>query len=227
MENLRRKLKRSESANRFLKDFGRFNYILTCDLETTSVRANEGCWITGSFGILDPVTLRLEDELDLKSKPYHWSEEARLVHKISEKTANQFPNRVETLHKLMNWLPKRSDFLFLCHARDWNFDQEINQKVYSHFDFGFLKMDFFLQGMYFDFCRHFNEQMVYSTISMARSLGFKDLKLNELCDYFNIELSNHHDARADRIAMEEVLRKLANYEEPIFSQRNGSSKLDS
>lgn len=199
--------------------------IVSCDLETTGLDVNLGaCWITGSFGKLDPVTLQTIDELELKSRPYHWDEEARRIHRISIHTAREFPEREESLQKLIDWLPKDRNFAFLCHAKSSYFDSKAKRQINAHFDFAMLKSDFLYQDRYFDFYKYFDEKKIISTITIAKSLGIKDVKLNDLCEYFKIEL-NHHDARSDRIACEEIFRRFYN-ESNSLSFGDRGSKLN-
>lgn len=204
---------------------GDIDAIISCDLETTGLDVHGACWITGSFGKLDPVTLETMDELELTSRPYHWSEEARRIHRFSRHTANEFSPRRESLDKLIEWLPKDRKFAFLCHASESVFDIESKQKINAHFDFAMIKGDFAYQERYFDFYKYFDEKKIISTVTIARSLKLESAKLNNLCLQFNIEL-DHHNAKSDRLACEELLRRFYFDENDLFSQRERDSKLD-
>jgi DNA polymerase III epsilon subunit-like protein len=183
-------------------------FILSCDLETTGLRPMLCDWITGSFAVLDSRSLEVIREINLESRPEIWKEEAVAVHGISLSQAMKFPERKESLQRLIEFLPPPRSFDFLCHARPEN------ETGFFHFDFAFLKIDFFNQLSIFEFRRHFNDQDVISTYSIAKKMiqdGLlpKDLSkgLSSLSEFFGIPL-NHHDARSDRIAMEAILRRL-------------------
>lgn len=201
--------------------------IISCDLETTGLDMNLGaCWITGSFGKLDPKTLQTIDELELKSRPFHWDEEARKIHRISIHTAREFPPRDETLDRLIEFLPKNRKFAFLCHASDSTFNVKTKQKIHAHFDLAMIKADYIFQDRYFDFYKHFDEKKIISTVTIARALGMESAKLNNLCKHFNIEL-DHHNAKSDRLACEELLRRFYFGQSDLLNVRERGSKLDS
>lgn len=200
------------------------DFILSCDLETTGLNPHDACWITGSFGILDAKTFQKVDEIELKSRPYHWDESARLVHGISKRTADQFPPREEALQALIDFIPKNRNFAFLCHASDSQFMESINQRVDFHFDFAMIKSDFWFQDRYFDFFDYFDHYKIISTVTLARAMKMESAKLNNLAKYFKIEL-NHHDAKSDRLACEEIFKRLMN-DENSFSFGERDSKLD-
>ena len=199
--------------------------IISCDLETTGLDMHGACWITGSFGKLDPQTLETIDELELESRPYHWDEEARRIHRISIHTANKFPKRRESLDRLIEFVPKNRKFAFLCHASKSSFNQETKIHVKAHFDLAMIKMDFDFQGRYFDFYKIFDENKIISTVTIARDLKLESAKLDNLCNSFNIKL-DHHNCRSDRLACEELLRRFYFGQNNLFNVRERGSKLD-
>lgn len=201
-------------------------FIISCDLETTGLDLNGACWITGSFGKLDPKTLETVDELELKSRPYHWDEEARRIHRIPHYKAMEFPERKETLDRLIDWLPKDRRFAFLCHASDSQFDTKIKQKVNAHFDFAMIKADFIFQERYYDFYKYFDHKKIISTVTIARERKLESAKLDDLCRHFNINL-DHHEAKSDRLACESILRRFYFEQDDLFNERDGRSKLNS
>lgn len=186
--------------------------IISCDLETTGLNPYQDNWITGSFAILDPETLQVEDEIELKSRPTKWSREAFLIHKIPEASAMNFPERIKTLRELIAFLPKNEDLFFLCHAKP----RQPNG-TFFHFDFAFLKMDFHYVLDLSVFYHYFSDERVISTYTIGKRLvkqgkiGIKSMSLSSLSDYFSIKL-NHHNAKSDRIAMEEIYRKFKSIE---------------
>jgi len=181
--------------------------ILSCDLETTGFNPSQDDWITGSFGILDFETLETIDEIELTSRPANWSEDAFEIHKIRKAVAMNFPERKETLDRLMQFIPKEP-FYFLNHARPHH-----KGGAFYHFDFAFLKMDFFYNHDRIEFYKYLKDDLVISTDTMAvdlRKKGFhipKSTSLSSLSETFSIKL-DHHNARSDRKAMEEILRRL-------------------
>ncbi|MHA1166588.1 MAG: 3'-5' exonuclease [Candidatus Hodarchaeales archaeon] len=190
----------------------KFEYILTCDLETNGLNPLDQ-WLTGSFGLLDFESLETIDEIEIESKPDSWNEEAYEVHLIREDLAMSFQSREKALSQLVNFLPTRDEFLFLCHSNTNNFGSKY------HFDFAVLRMDFENIIGRGSFEKHFNLENVDSTHTIAKrmrkeNLLPKDLKLGlkPLCSHFGIDFK-HHDAKSDRIAMEDLLRKL-NEQEP-------------
>lgn len=192
----------------FLKNSNK-KYLVSCDLETTSLDVFSGDWITGSFGILDIKTLETIDELEIQSRPNYWNHEAYKIHLIREDKAMTFPDRKESIKKLSKFLPKK-DFIFLCHANP-------NQMgSFYHFDYAMLKMDFVLNSSIFDFWKIFDDEFVISTVTFAKEMGIKKRKLNELAKKYNIEL-NHHNAKSDRIAMEKIFKELIEYERSFSS----------
>jgi DNA polymerase III epsilon subunit-like protein len=200
------------------------DFILSCDLETTSDSPSNGDWITGSFAVHDFHTMEVIRELELRSRPNVWSEEAFLIHKIRHEVAKTFPDRRKALEDLVAFLPPPRSFMFLCHAntvsRDVNREYKdgvvYHSPMFVHFDFACLKMDFWDTMDIFEFRRHFNDRDVYSTWTMAHDLIDRgtlprglDLSLKDgLCRFFGIPLEKHHDARADRMAMVDVFRRL-------------------
>jgi DNA polymerase III alpha subunit (gram-positive type) len=183
-------------------------FILSCDLETTGLVPMINDWISGSFAVLDSQSLEIIREIDLESRPEIWREDAVAIHGIPFSRAMKFPDRKETLQILIDFLPPPRSFDFLCHARPEN------EKGFFHYDFAMIKADFFCQLSIFEFRKFFNDQDVISTYSIAKELQTegllpKDLKkgLSSLSEFFDIPL-RHHDARSDRIAMEQILRRL-------------------
>lgn len=190
--------------------------IVSCDLETTGTDVNGGdCWITGSFGILDPYTLQTVKELEVRSRPYIWKEEARRIHRISRHTAAEFPPREEALAQIINFIPKNREFYFLCHARFQSFDKLAKQSIHAHFDLAFIKEDFTHQKRRYDFFKHFDESRAISTHTMARDIGLKARTLEDLCSFFGVEYGEHR-AKGDRLSLEEVFRRMINYESNPF-----------
>jgi len=199
-------------------------FLVSCDLETTGLIPMRSDWITGSFAVLDSRTLQVIREIDLKSRPTVWSDQAMAIHGITHSEAMTFPERDKSLQDLIDFLPGPRTFDFLCHARP------DNEKGFFHYDFAMIKSDFFYQRSIFDFRRYFNDQDVVSTYSIAKEMikdGLlpKDLKkgLASLCQFFEIELK-HHDARSDRIAMEAILRRLMDLKNGTLRDRH--SELD-
>lgn len=181
-----------------------YKYILTCDLETNGLNPLDQ-WLTGSFGLLDFHTLKTIKELEVESKPDTFSEDAYEIHFINEQTAMNFQSRDKAIIEILNFIPHKEDFVFLCHANVNNFGS------YYHFDYAVLKSDFdsviginFFEIMF---------KYVHSTHTIARNLqreGLlpKGLKkgLKDLCLYFGIDITNHHNAKFDRLLMEQLLR---------------------
>jgi len=206
------------------------DYILSCDFETTGTDTMRCCWITGSFGLLDAKTLETIDELELESRPNHWDEEARYIHRISKRTAEKFPRREESLEKLLNFLPPKGTFAFACHASSSHKSANLNwKKVFVHFDFAILKWDFVCQERWFDFYKYFDDTKIISTIDICREHFKLDKKLNleEMSKALGMPMKGtHHNAKDDRIACENILRKYKN-ESNLLNVGERRSKLDS
>lgn len=195
-------------------------FILSCDLETTGLRPMLNDWITGSFAVLDSRTLQVIRELDLESRPTVWNDEASAIHGITKSRAMTFPDREESLRKLIDFLPPFRSFWFLCHARPEN------ETGFFHYDFAMIKADFFFTLSSFEFWKHFSDQDVISTYSIAKELiksGHlpSDLGkgLSSLSEFFGITL-DHHDARSDRIAMEAIFRRLMGLRDGTLRDRH-------
>lgn len=220
-----------------------YEFILSCDLETTGVNPSYNDWITGSFGLLRFDTLELVREIDLESRPLRWHEEAFETHKIRKEVAMNFPARKEALHKLIEFLPPPRSFLFLCHAntiskesaREYKENSVYNSPAFSHFDFACLKMDFFQEFSIFDFRKYFNDRDVFSTWTYANNLIDRkilprdlDVSLEGLCDFFRIPYGKHK-ARADRISMELIYQHLRRLDGTLRERHSeldtGTSKL--
>ena len=189
-----------------LSDLSKKNFLVGCDLETTGTNPHQNDWIKGSFSILRTSDMEKIDEIELESRPHHWSDEAYRIHLIRKDKAMKFPERKKALRDLEKFLPKKSDFWFLNHA---NPHHEYGQ--FYNFDYAFLKMDYVYNSNIFRFWKFFDDKDVISTVTFAKKLGFKSAKLNILADHFNIPLE-HHNARSDREAMEQILRELIKYE---------------
>ena len=195
-------------------DLKNIDFFIVCDLETTGTDVHLVDWITGSFSKIDKRTFKTLSELDLKSRPSnHWCEDARRTHRIPYHEAIEYPERKESLQKLIDWLPPRGTFAFVCHANPNPFINGNDFKMgkhFCHFDLGVLKWDFALQDRIFDFYRLFDEQKVISTRKIALEFFGQDKALNlaEICANLGIKMDgSHHDARADRLACEKILRK--------------------
>ena len=180
-------------------------------METTGLRPSSDAWITGSFGILDFDTLETIDELELESRPHNWNEEAFAIHKIRRSKAMKFPPRAETLDRLLEWIPDEPLY-FLNHAKP---QQRFGE--FYHFDFAFLKMDFLYHHDIYKFRKVLDPGRIISTYTVGKYLqkegvlGVDRMRLSDLATYFKIEL-NHHNAKSDRLAMENILRRFRELE---------------
>ena len=199
-------------------------YIVSCDLETTSLDVHSGDWIVGSFGLLDLKSLVTVSELELTSRPRTWSKEAEEIHGITLEEAQKFPKRSQSMGVLLDWLPDANDFVFCCHART---QTEIG---FLHFDFAFIKMDFFLlYNSLCEFYNHMKDEFVISTQNIGKDLkkrkllDVESMKLDVLSAYFKIKLL-HHNAESDRKAMEQILREF--YAIDQRTNRIGDTELD-
>lgn len=205
-------------------------FFIVCDLETTGVDVMRCDWITGSFSRVRCSDFFVESELELKSRPEnHWDDEARYIHRIPRHKAETFPPRAESLERLVEWLPERSRFAFVCHANPRPFSFATKQFVNSHFDLAMIKWDFCVQDKYFDFYKHFDEKKVISTKTIATHYFEipKEFDLKQVCEAMGIKMiGDHHDANADRKASEEILRRFLN-ESGRNTFRDRGSKLDS
>lgn len=213
---------------KYLETIRSVEYLITNDFESTGTDVMRCDWITGSFGKIRISDFQTLDELEVKSRPNHWDEDARKIHRISRQTAAEYPERSESLQKVIDFLPPRSKFAFVCHANPTPFNQNIRQRVNTHFDLALLKWDFLTQERYFDFHKYFDESKVISTQFIAREyFGLaKELNLEQVCEKLGIKMiGNHHDARADRLASEQILRRFMN-ENGFFNVGNGHAKLD-
>lgn len=184
-----------------------YKYIVSCDLETNGLNPLEQ-WLTGSFGLLDFKTLQTIRELEVESRPDTYNEEAYKIHFIREEVAMDFPPRIEAIKRIIDFIPgDRDDFVFLCHANVNNFG------AFYHFDLAVLKNDFNkVLNEYYVFDKYFNPLNIASTHTMARKLQKEGLVprgvkrgLKELCKFYGIKFQ-HHNAKSDRVACEQLLR---------------------
>ena len=205
-------------------------YIVTCDLETTGVDVHGCSWITGSFGGLETSTLNTIRELELESKPFHWDEEARYIHRISKRRALTFPDRKISLNRLIDFLPPKEDFHFCCHASSSHKSANLSwQRVYHHFDMAMIRMDFLHQDRHFEFYKYFDLDSIISTTTICREYYKHDKKflLTDSCKALGIPMvGQHHNAKADRLGCESILRKYKNDKEGLFNERGRDPKLD-
>lgn len=194
------------------------NYIF-CDLETTEKDPHWGEILTGYFVITD-CDFKVINEYEIKNKPELWNIESEEIHGISWRESQTFdsPNRV--LETIKRETPKGNN-VFICHAFD-NFNVT--------FDYAYLKNFFARMDCYHEFYKFFPQ--VKSTYSYAVYLDRRGLfsapkklttvkrkdketqqlrktfALKPLCELFEIDLKNHHEARADTIACFELFKKL-------------------
>ena len=209
------------------------DFFIVCDLETTGTDPMRCDWITGSFSRMRVSDLIIESEIELKSRPSnHWDDEARYIHRIPYHKAIEFPERKKTLQNLIDWLPPREKFAFVCHANPtpWiEFGNFQRGKHNSHFDLAMIKWDFTVQERYFDFYKIFDEKKIISTQEISRNFfGVpKEFDLKRTCDMIGIKMSgDHHDCKADRVASQEILKRFLN-ESGRITLRNRDSKLNS
>jgi DNA polymerase III epsilon subunit-like protein len=107
------------------------------------------------------------------------------------------------MNSLNSWLNTLSPSHFVCHA---------NRKIFgkfSSYDYGVLLSNLNYLGLHFNLYKVCPSRDIISTHSLAKFTELScSLDLKSLCSYYNINLSNHHDAKSDTIACMELLKKM-------------------
>lgn len=141
-----------------------------------------------------------------RCRPYgrkSWSTGSENVHGISFDEAVHFQPARKMLIKLLHFLlPYKSDenhpLKFICHAK-------------GRYDYRFLEAAFNKEFLGSSFQKVFDKSNYESTHDLAVKYkdvyGWENLRLNTLCEYFEIEL-DHHRALSDTDACFELYKKL-------------------
>ena len=178
-------------------------YIHACDIEATGLDPYRNEPIVISLSTHDYQSLDKIDEIELRKKPDNvewWSEEAQKVHGITLQDAMMYDSTDYVTSTLKQYLePYGIGNAFSCHALRY---------MGYYYDYGFLMC--MMANEYFFFRQHCSH--VISTVDIYKDLVKKgymhvpNFKLDTLCKFFDIEL-DHHDAKSDRIAHVELLKK--------------------
>ncbi len=185
--------------------------IVFCDLETTGLDVYGSEILTGHFIACDYSTLGKRRELSLKFRPNKWDDQAEnsvKIHGITHTEAMKFPDKSESLSRLLMWTSPRS--VLCCHA---NINTMLGAIL---FDVALLKTQCLYSGLLWRFNKLFPfvNESTHTFAREAKNRGFinpQGFRLNELAEYFKITLK-HHDARSDCAAAESIYRKLRSIE---------------
>ncbi len=182
------------------------------DFETTGFGPLDEI-ITGCFITVDR-DMNILDELEIKLKPTRWSKEAEAVHKIPERFAKSFPDRIIGLRTIASYLKKHQDSVFVCHANHTNVQKDKNGKVFSnttgYFDWTMLRCNFHClsDNAYWYFNKLDHHINVVSTHTIAKNkIALERYRLNDLASYFGFNFE-HHDAKQDATVTMKIFFKL-------------------
>lgn len=179
------------------------------DVETTGLKASESEVLTAAWIVTDYETLAVKENQFFRfrpSFPKNWSKEAEAIHGISLEQAMEFPERKAQVEKMVAWLNTYANGFpqaFICHA----------YKMKSYFDWDHLFLMAFDHGLQGEWRKLFNERLIESTDTFARSLmnsgqlQVPNCKLNTLAEHFKIPLI-HHDAKSDTVACFKIYKIL-------------------
>lgn len=188
------------------------DYKIFVDTETTGF-PEQGGWLGNDLltwsGIITDKDLNIIKKTTLYSRPtnnYTWSDAAEEVHGISYFEAMNFPKQRQTVINIMEFIKDfRGNIEWVEHSLNW---------IDWLFTFGL----FYKHDLDEKFNLSFSSSYRFSTIKMARDLGYKKNKLDEWAKRLNIELV-HHNSESDAMACYETYKYLVknkNKQEGLF-----------
>lgn len=209
-----------------------FRNFFFCDLETSgNDPARHG--ILDFCMIVSDLNLNPIDVFQRRVRPpflsrRFWSKEAEAVHGISFEQAERGMPNEQFCYELLCFLAKYKHENnwpqpFVCHASPngkpafgMNGKPNGSYEIWPWFDWHFLQWSMryarFSNGqeMIWSLNKIFGEHERFSTIKIAREMGFKGNRLSEWAKRINFNL-NHHDATSDTLCCLEVFKYLVRY----------------
>lgn len=166
------------------------------DIETTSL--NPSCAELVTFYAKSP-----DDELYLSARVNVWSYQSEKIHKITFQSNQESEyDQSEAFFKIQEYLEAKAPDTLVLHA---NYN---NNGQFYYYDVAIILNMASLYGDIWRFRNLLNKFKILSTHTMAKDLlNLSRYGLNDLCDYFDIEL-NHHDVRSDVKATERLYHEL-------------------
>ena len=146
------------------------------------------------FNVLAKKTFRARCE-----HPLRWDHESEKYHQISYQESSKWQSQKDLCNELNDFYGQFTKYpmLSVYHARKMmgrpGFDMEIAQATFDTYSNIFNMRKFMLENL--------NE----STVHLAMEKGFKQRRLNQLCDVFGIKL-DHHNSESDTNACFELYK---------------------
>ena len=181
------------------------NKILFFDCETTGLNPTKNDIIQIS-GIIE-IDNKEADRFNIKMQPFNWDnieQEALNVHGISIEKLKEFQKPDIAYREIVT--------LFDKHIDKYDKDDKFIVCGYNvRFDIDFLKEFFHKNGNEYLFSYFGQVKDPMQVINYLRTIGKIDVinsKLTSVCEYFNIDIGQAHDAMADIVATKLVAEKL-------------------
>lgn len=189
---------------------------LFLDIEATGLKITDSEVLTIG-AIKTNKKLEVVDQKLFELRPYNWLpryDQAVSVHGITRARAISFPDKKETLKQFLDWI--QDPHYFICHANkinDNSYDYSLIQQ--EMFDINELEKFRLLLGNKSLSTHHISK--TYLTNQMIGKHKEKlPLSLKELCNYFCIEMGDHHSALDDARSCLEIARRLRDINEEFF-----------
>jgi len=149
------------------------------------------------------------DNFNIKMQPFSWEnveQKALDVNNITIEQLKGFPEPTMAYSEIVSLFDKHID----------KFDREDKFIVCGYnvrFDIGFLK-EFFIKNndsYLFSYLGRIKDPMhIVDYLRTLNKIDVKSSKLSDVCNYFNIDIGNAHDAMADIVATKKIMEKLDN-----------------
>ncbi len=149
------------------------------------------------------------DNFNIRMQPFSWEnveQKALDVNKITIEQLKEFPEPNIAYQELTS--------IFDKHIDKFNKEDKFIVCGYNvRFDIGFLK-EFFIKNndsYLFSYLGRIKDPMhIIDYLRTLNKIDVKSSKLSDVCDYFNIDIGNAHDAMADIVATKKIMEKLDN-----------------
>jgi DNA polymerase III epsilon subunit-like protein len=189
---------------------------LFLDIEATGILIS-GSEVLTIGAIKTDRELNIVDQKLFELRPLSWLpryDSSVHIHGITKEESSSFPEKKSELLNFLKWV--KDPHYFICHAN----------KIHGYsYDYSLIQQEMLDINMLYDFRKllgtkslstHFISKTFLSNGLIGKHKEKLPLSLKDLCDYFGIDMGEHHSALDDARSCLEIARRLKDIDEKFF-----------